>query len=88
MTIPGLLANEGDMLLTQLKCPMGYHGHHAILCNSNRFNFENNIYLARSGLSLNNLASMSRFLECNVDLIGTPICVGLGRSYSMIYLNC
>ena len=25
--------------MTQLQCPMGCHGHHAILCNPNRYEF-------------------------------------------------
>ena len=33
--ISGLLANEGDMLLTQLQCPMGCCGYHAVVCNQN-----------------------------------------------------
>ena len=46
--ISGLLANEGDMLLTQLQCSVGCHGHHAILCNPNRFIFRKTIFLTFS----------------------------------------
>ena len=47
--ILGLFAKEGDMLLTQLQCPMGCYGHHADLCNPNRFSFRDNVFLAFSG---------------------------------------
>ena len=45
--------------MTQLQCPMGCHGHHAILCNPNRFIFgdnKNSWYLV---VPLNNFASMN-----------------------------
>ena len=49
VSISGLLANEGDMLLTQLQCLMGCHGHRAILCYPHRFIFGDNFFFAFSG---------------------------------------
>ena len=51
VSILGLLANERDMPLTQIQCPMGCHGHRENLCNRNRFSFGNNIFLALSDLT-------------------------------------
>ena len=51
MSILGLFANEEDMLLAQLQCRMGCHGHHAILYNPNTFKFWDNNFLAYSGRS-------------------------------------
>ena len=60
MSISGLFVNDWDVLLTQLQCPTGCHGHHAILCNPNRVIFGDNIVLAFSGPKYN-FASMSNF---------------------------
>ena len=50
MLISGLPANEGNMLLIQLQCLTGCHGHHAMSCNPNRvFLFLDNICLPFSG---------------------------------------
>ena len=46
VSISGLLANVGDMLMTQLQCPMGCCGRRVILCNPNRFIFGDTIFLA------------------------------------------
>ena len=47
VSISGLLANEGDMIVTKLQCPIGFQGHHAILCNQNRYIF----FLEFSGIT-------------------------------------
>ena len=67
--------------MTQLQCPMGYHGYHAVLCDPNRFIFGDNIFLGFIVVPLNNFASMS---NCpwvqgkSNSLITTPpkVCVG------------
>ena len=53
MLILGLLAK------TQLQCPMGCHGHHAILCNPNTFIFADNKKFWYLLVPLNNFASMN-----------------------------
>ena len=53
VTILGLLE------MTQLQCPMGCYGHHSILCNPNRFIFEDNKNIWYSVVPLNNFASMN-----------------------------
>ena len=45
--------------MTQLQCPMGCHGHHAILCNPNRFIFGDNKNFWYLVVPLNNFASMN-----------------------------
>ena len=45
--------------VTQLQCPMGCHGHHAILCNPNRFMFGDNTNFWYLLVPLNNFASVS-----------------------------
>ena len=61
MSISGLLANEGDMLLTQLQCLIGCHGHHSILCNPNSCIFGDNIFW-HLVIPLNNFAFISNCL--------------------------
>ena len=45
--------------MTQLQCAMGCHGHHAILCNPNRFIFRDNKKFWYLVVPLNNVASMN-----------------------------
>ena len=45
--------------MTQLQCPMGCHGHHAILCNLNRFIFGDNKNFWYLVVPLNNFVSMN-----------------------------
>ena len=45
--------------MTQLQCPIGCHGHHAILCNPNMFIFGDNKNLWYLVVPLNNFASMN-----------------------------
>ena len=47
------------MQMTQLQCPMGCHGHNAILCNPNRFIFGDNMNVRYLVVPLNNFASMN-----------------------------
>ena len=50
MSILGLLANEGGgHVYDPFTVLMGCHGHHAILCNPNRFIIGDNIFLAFRG---------------------------------------
>ena len=77
------------MRLTQLQCPMGCHGHHAILCNPNRFIFVDNIfwYLV---VPLNNFESMSYYPWVQGKSNKSPLppphpgCVCGGGCYSML----
>ena len=45
--------------MTQLQFLMGCHGHHAILCNPNRFIFGDNMNVWYLVVPLNNVASMN-----------------------------
>ena len=45
--------------MTQLQCLMGCHGHHAILCNQNRFIFGDNKNFWYLLVPFNNIASMN-----------------------------
>ena len=45
--------------MTQLQCPIGCHGHHAVLCNPNRFIFGDNKNFWYLVVPLNNFASMN-----------------------------
>ena len=45
--------------MTQLQCPMGCHGHHAFLCNPNRFIFRDNMNVCYLVVPLNNFAPMN-----------------------------
>ena len=75
--------------MTQLQCPIGFHGHHAILCNPNRFIFgdnKKNLYLVDP---LNNFAPMGNCPwvqgKSNKPPPEVCVCVGGGaNSYSMI----
>ena len=78
--------------MTELQCPMGCHGHHAILCNRNRFifrEFKNFWYLV---VQLNNFAPMSNCPWVQGKSYQPPpppeVCVwgggGGANSYSMI----
>ena len=67
------------MLLTQLQSRMGCHGHHAILCNPNRFIFVDNI-IWHLVVPLNNFASMNDCLLVQGKSTMHP----LPNTYSMI----
>ena len=45
--------------MTHLQCPMGCHGHHAFLCNPNRFISGDNMNVWYLVAPLNNFASMN-----------------------------
>ena len=75
--------------MTQLQCHMGCHGHHAILCNPNRFIFGDNMNVWYLVVPLNNFASMNNCPwvqgKSNKPLpLPRCVCVGGGDSYSMI----
>ena len=53
--------------MTQLQCSMGCHGHHAILCNPNRFIVGDNQNCWYLVVPLNNFASMNN--GCKVSRI-------------------
>ena len=74
--------------MTHLQCPMGCHGHHAFLCNPNRFIFGDNMNVWYLVAPLNNFASMNNcpWLQGKSNKpLPLPRCVcGGGGSYSMI----
>ena len=75
--------------MTQLQCQMGCHGHHAILCNSNRFIFGDNKNFWYLVVPLNNFTSMNNCPwvqgKSNKPLPSRGVCEGgRGNSYSMI----
>ena len=77
--------------MTQLQCPIGFHGHHAILCNPNRFIFGDNKFFLYLVVPLNNFAPMSNCPwvqgKSNKPPPKVCVCVGGGggaNSYSMI----
>ena len=77
--------------MIQLQCPMGCHGHHAILYNPNRFIFGDNKNFWYSVDPLNNFAPMSNCPyvqgKSNKPSPHPKVCVGGGgNSYSMILL--
>ena len=72
--------------MTQLQCPMGCHGHHAILCNPNRLIFGDNMNVWYLVVPLNNFTSMNNCAWVQVKsnkFLPLLRCV-LGDSYSMI----
>ena len=78
--------------MTQLQCPMGCPGHHAILYNPNRFIFGDNENFWYNVDPLNNFAPMNS-CPCVQGKSNKPpprhkVCVGGGggNSYSMILL--
>ena len=77
--------------MTQLQCPMGCHGHHAILCNPNWFIFSDNKNFWYLVVPLNNFASMNNcpWVQGKSNKPPPPpevcVCVGGWNSYSMIY---
>ena len=74
--------------MTQLQCPMGCHGHHAILCNPNRFIFGDNKNFWYLVVPLTNSASMNNcpWVQGKSNKPPPPpkVRVGGGNSYSMI----
>ena len=76
--------------MTQLQCPMGCHGHQAILCNPNRFIIGDNNNFWYLVVPLNNFASMNNcpWVQGKSNKPPPPsrcVCVGeRGNSYSMI----
>ena len=48
--------------MTQLQCPVGCHGHHAVLCNPNGFIFGDNKKFWYLVVPVNNFACMSNCL--------------------------
>ena len=77
------------LLMTQLQCPMGCRGYHAILCNPNRFMFRDNKKIWYLVVPMNNFTSMSNCPRVQGKSIKPPplprcVCVcGGGDSYSM-----
>ena len=68
--------------MTQLQCPMGCHGHHAILCNPNRLIFGDNKNFRYFVDPLNNFASIDNCPWVQVKSSPPPkVCVwgGGGR---------
>ena len=72
--------------MTQLQCMMGCHGHHAILCNQNRFIHRDNKKFWYLVVPLNNFASIINCPWVQGKLNKAPLlrCVCGGNSYSMI----
>ena len=62
--------------MTQLQCLMGCHGHHAILCNPNRFIVEDNKNCWYLVVPLNNFASMNN--GCKPPPPSRGVCEGEG----------
>ena len=75
--------------MTQLQCPMGCHGHHAILCNPNRFIFGDNKNFWYLVVPLNIVAHMNNcpWVQGKSNKPPPEVCGGGGggeNSYSMI----
>ena len=68
--------------VTQLRFPVGCHGHHAILCNPNRFIFGDNKNFWYLVVPLNNFASVSNCPRVHGKSNKPPsdvcVCVGGG----------
>ena len=58
--------------MTELQCLMSCHGHHAILCNPNRFIFGDNKIFWYLVVPLNNSASMSNCPLVQIKSISPP----------------
>ena len=79
--------------MTQLQCPMGCHGHHAILCNPKRYIVRDNKNFGYLVIPLNNFATISNCplveSKSNKPPTSRGVCVGGGggaNSYSIILL--
>ena len=73
--------------MTQLQCLMGCHGHHAILCNPNRFIFGDNKNFWYLVVPLNDFTSMNNCLlvQGKSNKPSLPSCgMCVGDSYSII----
>ena len=68
--------------MTQLQCPMGCHGHHAILCNPNRSIVGDNKNFWYLVVPLNNFGSMNNGCKVSgISPLPPPemcVCVGEG----------